>query len=394
MADPPEQARPATRLVHAGRHPDQQNGLINPAPERGSTVLRARAADIYASNGGATYGRMGLSAQRVLAEGLADLEQAHEVFLTPTGLSACTLALLAVVEPGDDLLVVDCVYGPTRRFCTRTLGRLGVSTRFLPPDADADAVARALRPNTRAVMLESPGSLTFEVQDLHPIAQLCRERGVKTLIDNTWAAGLLFKPLSVGIDVSIQSLTKYVIGGSDWFGGSVAAGSAEIALNISRLMQDLGLSLGPEEAYAAQRGMRSLEVRLRTQGANGLTLARWLEARPEVAHVLHPGLPSHPHHGRWRELFTGSAGLFSVVMHPPAAGALTAFFGALKLFGHGFSWGGFESLIIPCNPQLERAMSPPLAGPLVRLSVGLEDPADLIADLAAGFEAMAAATHL
>jgi cystathionine beta-lyase len=390
MAEPPPQARPATRLVHAGRHPAQQNGLINPAPERGSTVLRARASDIYASNAGATYGRMGLSAQRVLADGLADLEQAHEVFLTPSGLSACTLALLAVVGPGDELLVVDCVYGPTRRFCTRTLRRLGVAVRFLPPDADAAAVAVALSPATRAVMLESPGSLTFEVQDLPGIAQLCRERDVLTLIDNTWAAGLLLKPLTIGIDISIQSLTKYVIGGSDWFGGAIAVGSAEVALPVGRLMQDLGLSLGPEEAYAGQRGLRSLEVRLRTQGDAGLALARWLCNRPEVAQVLHPGLPSHPQHARWQELFGGSAGLFSVVFHPTPPAAMAAFFAELTLFGHGFSWGGFESLVIPCDPQLERACSGPLDGPLVRLSVGLEDPADLIADLERGFAALGA----
>jgi cystathionine beta-lyase len=267
------------------------------------------------------------------------------------------------------------------------LKRFGVGTRYFPASADAAGVMTAMSERTRLVLLESPGSLTFEMQDVPAIAAAARERGVLTAVDNTWAAGLLFRPLDHGVDLSIQALTKYVCGHSDVFMGSVATGRAELGRKLLAFNQDIGASVSPDDAFQALRGLRTLEVRLQRHGENGLQVANWLEGRPEVARVLHPALTSHPHHTLWRRDFTGACGLFGVVLQPGGEAKVHALLNRLKLFGLGFSWGGYESLAIHCGPQIRRtAERGRREGPLLRLHVGLEDPADLIADLDQAFE--------
>jgi len=375
----------STRLVHQGRRRPEPKALVNPPLERGSTLLFHDPDAIYKKGLGEVYGRMGLSVQRALEAGLCDLEQADHVFLAPSGLAACTMPLLAVLRPGDHLCVVDCVYGPTRRFAETTLAAMNVEVTFVEADLNGASLARALRPNTRAVLLESPGSLTFEMQDLPAIVDMCRPRNIITLIDNTWAGGHVCKPLTLGLDVSMQSLTKYVIGGSDWFGGSIACKSGPIAEAIDAFMVNLGVNLGPEEAYSAQRGLRSMALRMQTQAATSLELAAYLSTQPEVATVLHPAWPDHPQHHYWKASFRGASGLFSIHLKPMPPASVSAFMHGFRLFGHGFSWGGFESLIIQCDQQLKRSVSKPPAGSLLRLHAGLETPEDLIADLEAAF---------
>ena len=339
-----------------------------------------------------SYGRQGLVTQEALCAALAELEHAEDVRVFSSGAAAVSAAILAVVSAGDEVLLADSVYGPTRRFATAFLGRFGVSARFYDPRTRPEALAALFTPATRAVVMESPGSLTFEVQDAPGIAAACRAAGVLSLIDNTWAAGLLFKPLDHGIDISIQALTKYVAGHADVFMGSVAVRDPALARKLDALIHDLGAAVSPDDAYTVLRGLRTLQVRLERHGAAGLEVARWLETRPQVARVLHPGLPSSPDHALWRRDFTGACGLFGLVLQPSPAGAANAFLDALQLFGLGFSWGGFESLAVSCDPQLKRtAARPDLPGPLIRLHVGLEDAGDLTLDLERGLAAFAAA---
>lgn len=369
-----------TRLIRdttrrpAGRRP------VNPPIERGTTLLNARAADLRDDSLGPVYGIEGLSAHRALATALAELEGAHAVHLVSTGLAAVTLAVLSQVRPGDEILATDACYGPTRRFFDRHLKRYGVSVRYHPPRATAEAVAAEVGPATRLLFMESPGTATFEMQDVPALAAMARARGLVSVVDNTWAAGLLFKPLAHGADISVQALSKYVGGHSDVFLGSIACRDAEISGRVARTLEDLGAFVSPDDAWLALRGLRTLAVRLPEHGRSGLEVARWLAGRPEVAEVLHPALPGSPDHALWRRDFTGASGLFGVVLRP--GGDPHAFLDALQLFGLGFSWGGFESLATCEDAQLAvRAAPPVLAGPLVRLHVGLESPADLIADL-------------
>jgi cysteine-S-conjugate beta-lyase len=383
----------STRLIHTAAEESARlpAKTVGPAIQRGSTVLMDRAADLYA-HGKITYGRDGLAAHHALIAGLKDLEHAEHVELYGSGLGAVTGAMLSVLKAGDEVLVVDGAYKPTRRFCDNFLKNYGVSVRYFPSDARPDEVLALITERTRLIALESPASLSFEMMDVGAVAAGARERGVLTLMDNTWAAGLYFRPLDHGIDLSVQALTKYVGGHADVFLGSAATRNPVVARKLAQTTLNLGHSVGPEEAYLALRGLRTLPARLAAHGANGLKVAKWLMGRTEVARVRHPALPHDPGHALWKRDFSGCCGLFAFELAPPAGLAETlAFLDALKLFGLGFSLGGYESLALYCDPQVKEARTAKpwtAAGPLIRLHVGLEDPADLIADLEAGFAAI------
>ena len=357
-----------------------------PPLQRGSTVLLPDARSLY-DYSQTSYGRLGLSMQAALAEAVGELEDAQPARLFPSGLAAIAGALQALLKAGDELLVVGCAYGPSRRFCDTILKRYGVVTRYVPAAAGAEAVMALAGPATRLILLESPGSLTFEIQDVPAIAAAARARGVLTVIDNTWGCGLLYQPLALGVDVSLQALTKYVSGHSDVFMGSACSRDPEVLKAIDAFLRDFGLGVSPDDAYLMLRGLRTLEVRLKRHGENALKVAAWLQQQPEVRQVLCPALPGAPGHELWKRDFKGLNGLFSVVLAPApneteTGARVEGFIDALELFGLGFSWGGFESLAIHCDPQLKlRPDKPQFEGPVVRLHVGLEDPDDLIADL-------------
>ena len=381
----------ATRLIRAGGKANTQARTVGPPIQKGSTVLLPDAASLY-DESRPTYGRAGLVAQDTLMAALAELEHAEAVRLFPSGLAAMAGAIMAVLKSGDEVLVTDAIYKPTRRFCDRVLARYGVTTRYHAPCATPGEILALASPATRLIVLESPGSLTFEMQDVPAIAALARARGILTLIDNTWAAGLLFKPLDHGVDLSVQALTKYVGGHSDVFMGSAAASDPELVRALDHAILDFGWAVSPEDAYQMLRGLRTLPTRIARCGASSVAVAAWLRDQPQVAEVLHPALPGAPDHGLWARDFSGPAGLFGVVLQPCPEAAVHAFLDALALFGLGFSWGGFESLALNCDPQFNvRRFAPDLARPVVRLNIGLEDPDDLIADLRRGFDALDAA---
>lgn len=377
---------PASRVVHAGR---SRGRTVGPVIEKGSTVLMPNAAALYDETH-VTYGRGGLASQEALAEALCELEGAMRVRLFPSGLSAVTGSLLAVLKAGDELLVTDAIYKPTRRFCDHVLVRFGVTPRYFDPTLSADGLELLLTPKTRLILMELPGSLTFEMQDAPGIARMARSHGVLTLLDNTWAAGFWFQPLAHGVDISVQALTKYIGGCSDIFMGSAATADPDLAIDLDHAVRDVGWSVSPEDAYELLRGLRSLPVRLERHQESGLKVARWLSARSEVAQVRFPALPGTPDYDIWRRDYAGAAGLFTFVLTPRPAAAGPTFLDALEVFRLGFSWGGFESLALHCDPQFGgRSHVPDLAGPAIRLSIGLEDPEDLMADLERGFSAIA-----
>ena len=305
-------------------------------------------------------------------------------------MAAISGALLAVLKAGDEILVVDSVYKPVRRFCDHVLRRFGVKVTYYDPFCSPEDLVAGASEAVRLIFLETPGSLTFEMQDLPRIAELARARGILTATDNTWGAGLLFRPLEHGIDISIQALTKYVCGHSDTFMGSAAAREPRLARLLEEGVTNMGWAVSGEDAYAMLRGLRTLPVRLARHGESGLAIARWLQTQPEVAALYHPALPEFPGHAIWSRDFKGACGLFSFALNPAPDAAVDAFLDALMLFGLGFSWGGFESLAISCAPQLKvRNFARDYGGPLVRLHIGLEDPEDLKADLRAGLDACA-----
>jgi cystathionine beta-lyase len=380
-----------TRLIRTGSKPASLARTVNPPIQRGSTVLLPNAASLY-DDDQLTYGITGLASPAALQLALAALEGSPDVTLYPSGLAAITGAMLAVLKAGDEILVVDSAYKPTRRFCDRVLTRFGVTTTYYDPALSADALLALATPKTRLILLETPGSLTFEMQDIPAIAKAANDRGILTLIDNTWAAGLYFKPLAHGVTISVQALTKYVGGHSDCFMGSATTMDTAIGNQLGDAMWDIGWSVSPDDAYTMLRGLRTLATRLPRHQDNGLVIARWLQDRPEVARVLHPALPGDPGHAIWRRDFTGACSLFGVVLKPYSERAVHAFLDALKLFGLGFSWGGYESLAIHCDPQLKNRSTPvSLEGPLLRLHIGLEAIEDLKADLDQAFDALRAA---
>ena len=373
-----------TRLVHAGREPARQHGFVNTPIYRGSTVLFPTVAALEANDQDFTYGRLGTPTVRALEEAIAELEGGHRTLLTPSGLSAVATALLALVAAGDEVLVADSVYRPTRRLCDHVLKRLGVKTIYYDP-LIGGAIKDLITKRTRVVFAESPGSQTFEVQDVPAIAKAAHEAGAVVILDNTWATPLYFKPFTHGADVSIQAATKYIGGHADAMLGAITA-TEQVSAAIARAHEDLGLCTGPEDVYLGLRGLRSLGVRLERHQRSGLELARWLAERPEVARVIHPALPADPGHALWTRDFAGASGLFSIVLKPVTPEAVAAMLDGLELFGMGYSWGGFESLILPFDPRAYRTATTWQAeGPALRLHVGLEDIEDLKTDLDAGF---------
>ena len=386
---------PATRVVTAGRRPEWTQGIVNPPVWRASTILYDTVADLRAPLGKDThhqlfYGRRGTPTQWALADALTALEPGAEAtFLYPSGVAGVAAALLAVLAPGDELLCVDTAYDPTRSLANGLLKRMGITTRFYDPLVGA-GIADLIGERTRAVLLESPGSLSFEVQDVPAITAVARARGIVTLLDNTWATPLLFPALRHGIDLSILACTKYVVGHSDAMLGAVTATPA-LWPKLRDTSRQLGQVAGPDDSWLGSRGLRTMAVRLAQHGRSALRIAEWLRDRPEVADVLHPALPSCPGHETFVRDFEGASGLFSFVFAGGTDAARAAFVDALQLFGIGYSWGGFESLALPVDPERHRtATQRPRAGPMVRLQVGLEDADDLIADLTAGFAAWAA----
>jgi len=376
--------RPATEILHSGRDPATQHGFVNPPVYRGSTVLFPTLEELKKYDQAYTYGRRGTPTVRALEDAIARLEGGARTVLTPSGYQAVSTAILAFVEAGDHILMVDSVYQPTRKFCDYMLSKLGVATTYYDPLLGA-RISGLVQPNTRLIFTESPGSQTFEVQDIPAIAAVTRERNLWLLMDNTWATPLFFKPIAHGVDVSIQAATKYIVGHADAMLGALTA-NARAEKSIERAKEALGVCPGSEETYLGLRGLRTLAVRLERHQRSGLEIARWLEKRPEVARVLHPALPGDPGHALWKRDFMGASGLFSIVLKPVSEGAIAAMLDGLELFGMGYSWGGYESLIVPFDPSSYRTATRWAAeGPALRLHIGLDDPADLIADLEAGF---------
>ena len=374
----------ATRLVRAGREPSRQCGFVNMPVYRGSTVIFPTLASLEADDQDFSYGRLGTPTVRALEEAIAELEGGYGTRLTPSGLSAVASALFAFIAAGDEVLIADSVYRPTRRFCDHVLTRLGVKTVYYDP-LIGGGITTLITNKTRVVFVESPGSQTFEVQDVPAIAKPAHAAGAVVILDNTWATPLYFKPFKHGVDVSIQAATKFIVGHADAMLGSITA-TEEAFPAISRIHDELGLCPGPEDVYLGLRGLRSLGVRLARHQSSGLELARWLADRPEVARVIYPALPSDPGHALWRRDFTGAPGLFSIVLKPVPHAKLAAMLDGLDLFGMGYSWGGFESLILPFDPRAYRTATKWHAeGPALRLHVGLEEVEDLKADLETGF---------
>ena len=394
-SDRPSRPRRAhTTVVTGGRDPPSYHGFVNPPVYHASTVLYPSAEDYVAHRARYQYGRRGTPTTEALELAIQELEgpRCAGVALLPSGLAAISSALLSVVHAGDHLLVTDSAYGPTRSFCDQILTRLGVTTTYYDPLAGA-AIGVQMRPNTRAVYLESPGSLSFEMQDVAAIAAVAHAKGATVLMDNTWASPLYFRPLEHGVDLSIQAGTKYIGGHSDVMLGTVAANGATVA-SLKNTVRLSGLCVGPDDVYLGLRGLRTLAVRLDRHYQSGLAVARWLERRPEVLRLLHPAIESHPEHALWKRDFTGACGLFGIVLKPVPQKAVYAFLDTLELFGIGASWGGYESLAIPfdCTPVRTATHWEP-GGPTVRFHVGLEAVEDLLADLEQGFAALAVAAR-
>ena len=389
---PKSPLKPDTVLVTAGRDTKGQHGFVNPAVYHASTVLYPTAEDQVAHRSRYQYGRRGTPTSEALEQALAALEGdgCAGVALLPSGLAAISTALFSVAGAGDHLLVTDSVYRPTRNFCDGVFKRMGIETTYYDPLISGD-IAKLFKPNTRAVFVEAPGSQSFEMQDIPAIAKIAHDKGALVLMDNTWATPLYFRGLEKGVDLSIQAGTKYIGGHSDIMFGCVSA-NAKTLPALKTVVQTMGLCVGPDDMYLALRGLRTLGVRLARHNESGLRVARWLAQRPEVLRVLHPALESDPGYKIWQRDFSGACGLFSIVLKPAAEKSVHAFMNALALFGMGFSWGGFESLVIlfDCNEYRTATKWAP-GGPTLRFHIGLEDPDDLLADLDRGFAAMAAA---
>lgn len=382
--------RMRTRLAHVGRLPFDQHGFVNTPVYRGSTVLFPDTAELIAYQAPYTYGTKGTPTTEALENAWSEIAGAADAVLAPSGLAAIALALLTVVKAGDHILVPDSVYRPTRNFCDSVLARLGIEAAYYDPLIGAD-IAQLMRERTSAILTESPGSLSLEVQDVPAIAAAAHARGVCVILDNTWATPLFFPPHQHGVDLAIEAGTKYLSGHSDLLLGLVSANDAW-RHRLRATFNAFAMCAGPEDVFLALRGLRTLELRLREAERAGLALAQWLQARPEVACVLHPALPSHPGHALWKRDFLGSTGLFSIILKPYSQKAVAALLDGLELFGLGYSWGGFESLVIPFDCKSYRTATHWAPdGPALRFSVGLEDIEDLKDDLDAGFARLRAA---
>lgn len=382
-----------TRIVHAGRHPEEHHGVVNPPVYRASTVLaptvqalrergRHRFDTVY-------YGRYGTPTTFALEEAVAEIEGGTRAVAVGSGLAAITGTLTALLETGDHILMVDSVYFPTRNFCDNVLARLGIETTYYDPRVGGD-IAELIRPNTKVVFVESPGSQTFDVQDVPAIADAAHAKGAVVVMDNTWGV-MHFQPFAKGVDVSLQAATKYIVGHSDAMLGVITAKDEDLFRRIRTSVALYGYCAGSEEVYMGLRGLRTLSVRLQRHFEAGVRIARWLQDRPEVARVMHPALPDDPGHALWKRDFTGGCGLFGVELKPVPDTAVEAMLDGYALFAMGYSWGGYESLVVPTTGSIKRtatAWSP--GGPTLRYHIGLEDPDDLIADLEQGFERLRA----
>lgn len=389
--------REETQVVHSGLHPDRHLGAVNPPVFHASTILsesveehRRKRRELSQDIPGTYYGRFGTPTLETLQEAIAALEGGHRCLLYPSGLAACAGALLAFLASGNHLLMSDSVYGPTRTLTKGVLRRFGVAAEFFDPLAGR-GIESLIRPETRVIYLESPGSLTFEMHDVPAIVEVARRHGITVIMDNTWATPLYFKPFAHGVDVSVQSATKYIVGHSDAMLGAITC-TKEAWPKLRSSTYELGQTAGPDDVYLGQRGLRTLAVRLKQHWQAGVTLAEWIAGQPEVERVLHPALPGDPGHAIWKRDFAGASGLFGVVLKAGVTDrALCAMIDGLQLYGIGSSWGGFESLIVPFDPrELRSATRWPYTGPCFRIHAGLENVEDLIADLALGFERLRA----
>ncbi|QTD55354.1 cystathionine beta-lyase [Parasphingorhabdus cellanae] len=383
--------KPATQIVTGGRRKEWTEAVVNPPVWRASTHLYDSVADLRAGignneDGRFFYGRRGSPTQWSLAEALTEMEPgAVGTMLYPSGVAAIACAMLAILKPGDEILLTDSSYDPSRNYADAFLKPMGITARYYDPLIGAD-IGALLTDKTKAILLESPGSLTFEVQDIPAICAMAKEARIVTFLDNTWATSRFFPALEHGVDISIVAATKYIVGHSDVMMGA-ATTHERYWTRLRRTAQQLGQVVSPDDAYLAARGLRTLEVRLKQHEQSALTVAHWLKDRPEVGQVLHPALAGCPGHDIWKRDFKGSSGLFSFELSQGDEKSRAAFIDALTLFGIGYSWGGFESLALPVDPGKYRTATDwMMTGALVRLHIGLEDPDDLIADLAKAFE--------
>ncbi len=385
--------RPETRVIHAGRHPEEHDGAVNPPVVRTSTVLSSTMGEwerrTAPGHKGLTYGRHGTSTTRSLEEAVAELEGGFRSMVYPSGLAANVGAILPFVGTGDHILLPDTVYDPVRRFATNALSRLGITASFYDP-LDHVALTAAMRDTTRVVYVESPGSLTFEVQDIPAIAAIAHARGAKVVMDNTWATPLYFQPFAHGVDVSVQAATKYIVGHSDVMLGVVTT-NEECWKQVKTCQLDFGQTASPDDLYLAQRGLRTMHVRLRQHWEAGIALARFIARQPEVERVMHPALPEDPSHELWQRDFLGASGLFGMLLRPMPEAAVAAFVDNMALFNLGASWGGYETLLKPMAPGTVRTATRwTHEGPAFRVHAGLENLDDLLEDLETGFKAMRA----
>jgi cystathionine beta-lyase len=383
--------RKSTKLIHGGRTAANPPATVNLPVARASTVLFGSLGELArtqkrfeAGEPIATYGIVNMPQRSAFEELVCELEGGHRAVTVPSGLAAVAVAILAVVKAGDRVLMVDSVYGPSRHFCDHTLAKFGVETDYYDPLASGEEVAGLMKPNTTVVYVESPGSLTFEIQDIPAICEAAHAKGAFVIADNAWATGLYCPVMDYGVDLVVQPATKYLGGHSDVILGAVVANERAWPM-LHATSRDLGQTTSPDDIFLMVRGMRTLAIRLEKQGAAALEIAKWLAKRPEVKRVLHPALESDPGHALWKRDFKGSSGLFGVELQPCTGEQVAALMDHCEHFGIGYSWGGFESLIIPANLRHGRKVRPWSGGPLIRLHIGLEDTADLIADLDAAF---------
>ena len=375
-----------TILTHAGRNPKKYDGIVNPPVFHASTILAPDLAtfdDFH--NKKIHYGIHGTETTFALEDAICALEHGAGAILAPSGLAAISTVIMACAKTGDHVLITDNTYGPARAFMDKFMTRYGVEAEYFPPSIGAD-IEQYIRPNTTLIWTESPGSQTFEMCDITAITKVAKEKDVIVANDNTWSGGYYYKALDFGVDISVQAGTKYIVGHSDCMMGTIVCN--EKTLKMVRQAWDLlGMAVGPDDAYLAMRGLRTMGTRLRQHNENGIKVANWLKSRPEVIKVMHPALPDDPGHELWKRDFTGASGLFGFVMKNVARPTLAKMMDNMNFFGMGYSWGGFESLLIPADPTKNRTVTKwEVDGQTMRIHIGLEDPEDLINDLEAGFE--------
>ena len=381
IADP-KKLQAATRLTHLGRA-YSEHGMVNPAVYHASTVLFPDAQSLHDRSTEYTYGRKGTPTSRAVETAIAELEGGFDCRVCPSGLAAITTALLTFLKTGDHLLMTDTVYWPARQLCDGLLKKLGIETTYYDP-LIGKGIAGLIRPNTRVVYLESPGSQTMEVQDVSAMAEAAHKAGALAIIDNTWSGGYYFKAFAHGCDVSIQAATKYIVGHSDAMLGSVVCTAATFA-QFNHTYEEMGMFAGPDDMYLGLRGLRTMDVRMERHQKNATIVAEWLRGQEAVDTVLYPALSNAPGHEMWKRDFKGASGLFSVTLKPASEDAVAQMLDGLELFGMGYSWGGFESLVVPFKPY-RTATNWTAEGPCLRFHIGLENPEDLILDLEQGFK--------